>query len=151
MGVSSCHADDIRHRYFSAVAVGGYWLPLCNIDTVHVAPERFKAEKYLIALWKYGDRIPTERIEFIKTKLLDALKEAGIDATRSDIASKETLENYLEFFQSNDEVADKRHGQKVVEQCTDLTEFSRLWVKHFIDSMQPKYLPQYVNDLCTVS
>ena len=38
------------------------------------------------------------------------------------------------------------HGQKVVEEVTregKLIEFQRSWRKHFLDSMQPKYLPPH--------
>ena len=38
------------------------------------------------------------------------------------------------------------HGQKVVEEVTregKLIEFQRSWRKHFLDSMQPNFLPPH--------
>lgn len=39
---------------------------------------------------------------------------------------------------------EKPHGQIVVEKCKDIEEFQRKWVKHFIDNMKPKNLPEYL-------
>lgn len=41
----------------------------------------------------------------------------------------------------------KCHGQLVVEKCKDLSAFEIMWINDFIANMQPKFLPDYINEL----
>jgi len=35
------------------------------------------------------------------------------------------------------------HGEKVISHIQDQLQFSRIWRKHFVRSMKPKYLPDH--------
>jgi len=111
--------------------------------------ERHNAEKHILALLKYRSVMPTERIKELKDLLMEAMENAGLKVTRKDLDSVETLKNYLEFFKSNDQTVDNRHGKIVVDKCKDLDAFSTDWVKHFVDSMNPKHMPEFINELYT--
>jgi exonuclease 3'-5' domain-containing protein 2 len=112
--------------------------------------ERHHAEKYIIALMKHRNKMPSERIAHLHTLLIEAMADAGVNIDHNDL-DDETLENYLEFFHSNDETVDNRHGKIVADKCKDLNAFSKRWVDHFIRSMKPQFMPDFLTALNRVS
>jgi len=105
--------------------------------------ERHQAEKHIVALLKHRHNMPLNRVEHLQDLLVEAMGDAGIQIERGEM-DDDTLENYLEFFQSNDETVDNRHGKLVVDQCRDLGVFSKKWVDHFIQSMNPQFMPDFL-------
>lgn len=124
-----------------------------ELSKIHNAPkngktkERHQAEKYIVALLKYRKDMPCERVEILQAKLIKAMADAGISVDPNDLNDDEILENYLEFFESNDKTVDYRHGKIVVESCGDLQKFSDSWVRHFVDSMKPAHMPDFLMNL----
>lgn len=50
------------------------------------------------------------------------------------------LKNYLRAVKNECEMSNL-YGQIIVDKIADLQEFSEMWRKHFVDTMNPKYLP----------
>lgn len=110
--------------------------------------ERHKAEKIANALLKHRKNMPDIRVEELISELFEAMKETGIEVVREELYSTSTLTNYIEFFESNDEIVEHKHGQMVVEKCTNIEKFSNDWVLHFVKSMKPKHMPEFLIELC---
>jgi len=144
----------------------GYVVPICischekyerdhaNVLKVKLASEfgapkngntnkRYHAEKHILALLRHRDRMPEKRLKYVQELFVKTMADAGIE-TNESIFDDKALENYLEFFKSNDETVDNRHGKQVVDNCPDLEAFSQSWIKHFLDSMNPKFMPKYL-------
>ena len=49
----------------------------------------------------------------------------------------------LEISESVEEITD--FSEVVVSKCEDLKEFIKMWREHFVQTMQPKYMPDYWN------
>jgi hypothetical protein len=57
------------------------------------------------------------------------------------IPTSTNLKRYLRAVKNENEMANL-YGQIVVDKIKDLQEFSEMWRKHFVDTMNPKYLPK---------
>lgn len=93
------------------------------------------------ALLKSNDKIPEGRKLMLHLVLLNHFKESEITfqmlQEAADIDTKVIIENY------------NQHGEKVVKKFQEdyggLLELERIWRIHFINTMQPKYLPKHWN------
>lgn len=83
------------------------------------------------ALINYGENIPQER----KEKLLNSIKTM---LCKSDI-SKIDLESIAKG--SKDENDHLSYSEWVAKSIKDYDEFAKEWRTHFVETMQPKYLP----------
>lgn len=90
-----------------------------------------RAVKNAKALKKHGNKIPEDK----KIKLLSIIK---YHFGKDDI----TQEDILELSKVHRADANSYHGKEVVENLTDIVEFIKMWRKHFVDTMQPKFLPK---------
>lgn len=90
------------------------------------------------ALLNHAEQIPLERRKYLETLVLNHFKESediNWDMIReaSELHTREPNENYC------------THGEKVVQKFqTDfggLKELEKLWRQHFLNTMEPKYLP----------
>jgi hypothetical protein len=107
-------------------------------------PEVGNAMKAARALLHYGDVIPEPR----KSALLNTVKEYlqkqpemvwwNGNVTPSDIEDVAKL-----FPWSRPEGGRKNYGEYVVEKIGDIQEFTERWRRHFLDVMEPKFLPAY--------
>ncbi|MFA7219163.1 MAG: hypothetical protein WC119_01415 [Synergistaceae bacterium] len=104
---------------------------------------KFRAEKYILALLRHRRNMPKDRIDELRDLLVKDLNSLGQKITKKDLDA-ESLENYLELLKSEAEVITYQHGQIVVDRCKDLEAFSRRWVEHFLISMNPKFMPDYL-------
>lgn len=97
-------------------------------------PVALKVVKTAIALYRHGHVIPEPRKSFLLAILQDYKEQEEIND--KDI---EELAN-LSVYNGETWVS---HGDYVVSQIDDPQEFVEMWREHFIESMQPQYLPEH--------
>lgn len=124
--------------------------------------------KFGISFWKNKEKLPNERKKFLKNELRNMFEEIKIEEKVKKIIDLSQIEldynknnlvkinekffNMCKGFNKNHknlkETSNKDfknlHGKLVVEQLPtneDLKEFILLWRKHFVDKLQPKFLP----------
>lgn len=95
----------------------------------------FKVKTAASALSRHYDVIPEPR----KTELLNKIKEF----LQVDEVTKEDIKqiNQIKYFTK----VDKPFGQLIVEKLENINDFIFMWRKHFVEVMQPKYLPIFWN------
>ena len=138
-------------------------VPICiehhyNYERVHaLALKRELAEKYNAPLEKIRnedakyligvkaayvivlneDKIPTDRLKILKERVREALGKKHItDKDIFNLSKVDPKECYSQI---------DSHGKIVVDALKDLQEFVEMWRQHFIDSMKPKFMPEYWN------
>uniref|UniRef100_A0A1A9ZM47 Exonuclease 3'-5' domain-containing protein 2 n=1 Tax=Glossina pallidipes TaxID=7398 RepID=A0A1A9ZM47_GLOPL len=101
-------------------------------------PELRQVKMAARALLNHAEQIPLERRKYLETLILNHFKESediNWDMIReaSELHTREPNENCC------------THGEKVVQKFqTDfggLKELEKLWRQHFLNTMEPKYLP----------
>jgi len=126
---------------------------------IHSAPLNgiFDSEKVKIigairCLKQHGDKIPADRKVFLREKLKQRLIDRGI-YNGEDISDDNVLEaigDNLEKEKEKDDQAINCHGKIVVDGIKDFDEFEKMWARHFVDNMQPQYMPEYLlKTLCS--
>ena len=93
-----------------------------------------KAKGSAYALHTYGDKMPVERVLKLQTVIEDYF---GIDNME-----KRHLDKLLDFDANMTEII-KKHGEIVMGNITDIQEFVEMWRQHFLDSMNPKCMPEF--------
>jgi hypothetical protein len=96
--------------------------------------------KYLI---KNRESIPEEGIVNLKNKIKKYLSIFDIKLTDDDFNSDEKIRSYLSLLPIKEEA----FGEEVVKRCNDIEEFSNSWVKHFIETMHPLFIPSVLNEI----
>ena len=107
-----------------------------------VQPVKSRIKKDLNAVLIYGDHMPEGRLKALQRSLLDS----GVD---TEGTPREELESYLKNLNTSNRSFAKPHGLIVVEKCKDLTEFTSMWVKDFVENMEPTSMPEYFNEKYT--
>jgi len=92
-----------------------------------------KAIKIAFALIRHGDRIPKERRDFLLAQVANYLNKTEV--TEEDLL----LFSGLNAYKKEEEC---EYGQ-IVLTFWNLQEFVEMWRKHFIECMQPKYMPEF--------
>jgi len=105
------------------------------------------AEKHIVTLLKYRNVIPYERVEEIKEILNRQMTEFGMSFCKSDCDDNTKLEKYLNDIQSTGYRGNNNHSEIVVKTCQDLDDFSKKWVTHFVETMQPQFIPDFIKNL----
>jgi hypothetical protein len=97
--------------------------------------ERSQAVKLAMALLRHGRQIPLARKEEILGRLSAWAGRSPL--TDEDVAA-------IAHLSSTDEDSEAiAHGQHVVAQTKDVQTFIRRWREHFLDTMQPQFLPAH--------
>jgi hypothetical protein len=114
--------------------------------------ERSKAVGIINCLIQFGEQIPEDRKTFLREKLRQNMIDLGL-YNGEDLSQKESLTHLKTKLESESkDQANNSHGKIVVDRVRDFDEFERMWTKHFIDNMQPKFMPDYfVKTLCSIS
>lgn len=99
----------------------------------------------LNTLRKYSLNLPIERLEILKKSITDYLALEKIEKD-VDFNSEESIKRLHDFLKLEESDNSNKHGKLVVERCVDLDSFELGWIEHFINSMNPKYLPDYLSD-----
>lgn len=87
------------------------------------------------ALLRYSDKIPEPRLSTLRNIIKEYLKKDEI--TQADLEDVAT--HYA--WQITEE--HKTYGEFVMSRIGDIQEFTERWRDHFIETMKPKYLPDY--------
>ena len=92
---------------------------------------------------KFKDKIPKDRQQYLIEQVKQDLTDMGIynDEDLTNISILENIE--LKLDESPKSQVIYSHGKTVVEQIKDIGEFEKMWAKHFVDNMKPKYMPKY--------
>jgi len=101
--------------------------------TVHYDEDMGKAIKSAFALIRHGDRMPQERQDFLFTQVANYLNKTEV--TEEDLLSVSGLDAY--------EKEEEYEYGRIVLTFWDLQEFVEMWRKHFIECMQPQYMPEF--------
>jgi exonuclease 3'-5' domain-containing protein 2 len=107
------------------VPVDGVW-----ITDKESYKDKHKAKMIARTLLEHTDKIPQERKEYLLNKIRVAL---GIDVVNLEEVAA------MEFDTPNIQT----QGKLIVDRLTNLDEFVIRWREHFIEVMQPKFLPEY--------
>lgn len=99
---------------------------------------------YLTAILKYGEKIPLERLEKMKETEFLFLFEQGLLESIRDLDSQEKIADIIHILELSFENEKTNHSKTVVDKTASLDEFERLWVNHFLNTMKPKYAPEYL-------
>jgi len=91
------------------------------------------------------NKIPANRIIMLKDNLYQHLKSINKDENfePSDIAYLNFIKDELKLMMKMNK--NDSHGKIVVNQLNDIKSFENMWGNHFIKSMNPKYMPDYIN------
>lgn len=120
------HADELKMQLAEKNKI--------NIHpTVHYDKDMGKVIKIAIALVRHGERIPQERRDFLFAQVANYLNKAEV--TKEDLLSVSGLNAY-------EKKEEYEYGQ-IVLNFWNLQEFVEMWRKHFVDCMQPKYMPEF--------
>jgi hypothetical protein len=123
----SVYADELRKDISEK-----YDVPL-NRDKIH--DPIIKARKVANVIINHSDVIPDERKRF--------LIEQFIKYTDIKNPNIEVFNMYVNKYNNYEP---KSHGEIVVEmlkKTNKIDEFTRMWRKHFVDTMKPKYMPKF--------
>jgi hypothetical protein len=98
------------------------------------------------ALLKHKNKIPYEKTIEMEKEIMDFANKHNISL--NDNISENDLNNIQNLLEKIGRPKVKNNYSKIiVEKCGDLKDFSIQWVKHFIQFMQPKFLPEYLKNL----
>ncbi|EDV42761.1 uncharacterized protein Dana_GF18156 [Drosophila ananassae] len=138
----SCHQlsniSDLRVKNKLAVQCDAPFKHCDGMVKFHDDPELKRVHSAGKALLYHGDKIPAAKVALMQQTLLDFYTECSEvteDLLRQAVEVDYRVEN-SEFCQ---------HGERVVQQYRDhfggLVELERLWREHFLQTMQPRFLP----------
>jgi len=126
-------------RYLKEALAEAYSAPFNG----HYDVEKNKALGVIKCLKQYSDRIPKDRLKFLRDELKQNLIDFGLynDEDLTDFSALDEIK--LKLDAESKEKVTYSHGKTVVSRIEDLNEFEQMWSKHFIDSMKPKHMPDY--------
>lgn len=97
-----------------------------------VDEKKSKAIKAASAICKYGEKIPDHRKEELKEIVKNYLQ----------IENDPTLQQLESLNWKNFKVNTVTRSVQIIEKCDDFEEFAREWRRHFIETMNPKHMPE---------
>jgi len=122
------HAQKLRlrlcRRYGAAMDGEGF---------IRLGPAETAAIKAARALGLYGDRIPPARSAELRAAIADHL---GGEPTAEDM---ERLSGMV--WQPRPGPDYSSHGEMVVARVEDMQGFWRMWRRHFVEKMSPRFMP----------
>jgi len=131
-----CEADHIGYEFYSNILrtklAEEYKAPVSGIDTLTSSKKPDKAISYSFALLRHGEKIPEAKRSIMYDYIKNFLQKSEVSST--DLESLSVTHRKREI---------RTHGEIVVSQLTDLNPFNIRWRQHFVDTMEPKFLPDY--------
>jgi len=111
----------------------------------------FSKEKSVVVgalntLRKHRQNLPKERIDALEIKIKEYLISNNIEK-EVNLEDIESIKNLYDFFKAEESNTSMKHGKLVVERCQDLDSFETNWIEHFITTMNPKFVPEYLKNL----
>lgn len=102
-------------------------------------PEIGKSTRAARAIINHGDKIPEERKSLLMATIVNAL--GGRTPSQQDLEYLASQNPWRISFDDN-ETYGRLIARKVVS-SSEVQAFSERWRQHFVESMQPKFLPEY--------
>jgi len=78
----------------------------------------------------------------LKNTKLPVERKTSYELEFTELTSCEPTPENLKYYQGLGVKQDIKYGQYFIEHVTDLNEFSQLWRQHFVDTMNPQFLPK---------
>lgn len=113
-----------------------YSVDFQNKNTHLIMKDKLNAVKAAKALLLFYDKIPEHRTQFLMNQVRLHLQKDEITKEDLSILSKES------YFIEDDERR-ANYGRDIMRQVKDVQSFVSRWRRHFVDTMQPKFLPDY--------
>lgn len=138
-----CHGKYEKYSYFERVKIGeDYEFPYNQYKEYLEKAKNPKwfAQRAVSTLNNYGDQIPEDRKLYLKNQV-EAF--TGKPFQESDLVDLMPAK-YGSCVQSTEEDPNRRHARLVIKKVladNALDNFNIRWRQHFIDTMQPKYMP----------
>lgn len=101
---------------------------------IQIDRKKAKASKFAHALLAHEEKIPPLRKYFLYQEIALYLNKNKDQVTQQDLEKIIQIDVYLK--------EESQYGQKVLSQW-DLQDFVEMWRKHFVDSMNPQYMPEF--------
>jgi len=137
-----CHMTyENKYAYpLKKVLAEAYNAPFNSSDNI----DKSRAISIINCFLQYSDQVPTDRQIILKGRLSTYLESIGRNS-HLDFSDKVALEALKNEIKKETKIKDEdNHGKIVVANLTDLDQFEKMWGKHFIDNMKPKYMPEYI-------
>lgn len=132
----SCHKKyEVKaHQFKKQLAVEYGIVPkdsrkIYHSETNQEKYTKWSAHKFAVTLKGHGDKIPEERKNFMLGILKEVFNTCDID---------EILKHKVAY---HEEV--RKHGLQIVNKIKDVEEFCKIWRQHFLDHMNPQFMPQF--------
>lgn len=106
----------------------------------------YHVEKHILTILRHKDVIPKHRLDDIKGMLTKYMADFGMNFCKSDCDDDEKLEFHLKNIQ-NTGYSKNNHAETVIKTCQDLDGFSKKWVTHFVETMKPKFMPDFLVEI----
>lgn len=104
-------------------------------------------EKHITTILRYKDLIPENRLKEIKQILSKSMSsEFDMNFVESDCDDNTKLELHLKNIQATG-YSKNNHAEIVIKTCQDLDGFSKRWVVHFIETMNPQFMPDFLIEI----
>lgn len=113
-----------------------YNAPLNVVVLTQEETKKLNALRAAKALKSHGDKMPEERKAYL------------ISSIKNFLDKQEVAEQDIDFVLQLKEVPEiskdgKTHAQIVMENIKDLQEFVEMWRLHFLEHVQPKFMPEH--------
>jgi len=123
----TCHDNYERHAHQLKIKLGQeYGVPIDGVSDKE-GHDKYKARGYAYALIRHSEEIPVERQVAMLQYIVDVMGSDDIES----------------ISKTYPELNGKTQGELIVARLTDLNAFLRLWRKHFVETMNPKFLPEH--------
>lgn len=128
-----CHEDYEHHARLLRKAIIAE-LRIEENDGVEMDAGAFKAIKAANAIKRHGAKIPPERVDELRARIMAHCGKTELTEEDIDAAAK------LEWIvRENFSCASK----KVVESQKSIDEFAKRWREHFVATMKPRHMPPH--------
>lgn len=128
-----CHRSYEEHAITLKQTLAAQYSAPISGTGIKYDKELARARGAASALLANRDKMPPERQEELLVRIKHYLQKEITDFELQELVDKDPYDfgNYT------------HHGKIVIEQTVDIEEFVRNWRQHFIDKMNPQYLPSH--------
>lgn len=140
------HADytKIEQQYYFELAkmfnVKGYEETLLIQQTSYLRKKQFAK-----TLLEHSHSIPEDRLKVLRSKFK---YYTGLNPSFENY--KKVLDDFKATKKKYYKNADYNFGKLIVEKVINFKEFENLWLKHFIETMKPKFMPDDLKAKCNM-
>lgn len=96
-----------------------------------------KASGYANAIIRHGEEMPLTRRNELEQLIKNYLKKDTLTLDDLNLLLEQDSER------RNKVSEESQYGKKVVEEIADISEFIKMWRRHFVSKMNPQHLPKH--------